>query len=644
MRIQLSIPILNSRSKLYEGSMFTVGRVEGNDIVIPESTVSSRHGRFVVRKDVLLFEDLNSRNGSLVERGQLRQVIAPEQPAVMEPGDRLLLGDLQNPIEICVDALEVVEQSASATVVASRSVVDNLPVLQQFKAPSHQNALFDLLRDCSDLQDPDDVFQRAAKTILDLFTQTSAVRLWMMDNEAEWREVSAYQRGDEQVLAPPSQTLLSRALDAKEVISYTPNPEEASKSVVGLRSIALVPLLTRGHSLGVIVVESPRGVYLRDTLDWLSILSTYLTATLVSAQRYRSLRKSEADLDSERENLSAEKAMSRPIVGNSPALLKVLSQLQRVARTQTSVLISGETGTGKELAARYVHAHSPRRTDAFIAVNCGAISEQLLSSELFGHVRGAFTGAESDRKGLFETADQGTIFLDEIGEISPAVQVQLLRVLQEQELNPVGSSKPIKVDVRVIAATNRDLKAEVSAGRFREDLFYRLSVFPVSLPPLRERTGDITLLADRFRESTCLRYDRWIPGFTKAALVALKQARWEGNVRQLEHEIERAVILTDDGDLIDLDALSIAETGTPQDQVMDGSVVPDDGALKTVISTFERAVIERRLERLGGNRSRTAESLEISRQALQMKLAKWKLSSSSTGDAAVRSDSDQESS
>ena len=309
--------------------------------------------------------------------------------------------------------------------------------------------------------------------------------------------------------------------------------------------------------------------------------------------------------------------------------------IKRVARTDTSVLICGETGTGKELAARFVHAQSPRRDRDFVAVNCGAISEQLLSSELFGHVKGAFTGAEKDRKGLFETADNGTIFLDEIGEISPTVQVQLLRVLQEQELNPVGSSTSIKINVRVIAATNRDLRAEVSAGRFREDLFYRLNVFPVSLPPLREREGDIVLLAERFRESTCLRYDRWIPGFTNDALAALRQAPWEGNIRQLEHEIERAVILTDDGDPIDLEALSISEGGMSAGESVDSAAVPVDGPLKAVMAVYEQAVIERRLERLGGNRSRTAESLHISRQALQTKLAKWKLESATADHDAV---------
>ena len=188
---------------------------------------------------------------------------------------------------------------------------------------------------------------------------------------------------------------------------------------------------------------------------------------------------------------------------------------------------------------------------------------------------------------MFETADNGTIFLDEIGEISPTVQVQLLRVLQEQELNPVGSSTSIKINVRVIAATNRDLRAEVSAGRFREDLFYRMNVFPVSLPPLREREGDIVLLAERFRESTCLRYDRWIPGFTNDALAALRQAPWEGNIRQLEHEIEEPLFSQMMGTRLP-EALSISEGGMSAGESVDSAAVPVDGPLKAAWQSMNR--------------------------------------------------------
>lgn len=627
MKIELMISSLSSKPLIFEGSMFTVGRVGGNDLVIPEAKISSRHGRFVARGDRLVFEDLNSRNGSLVERNAARQIISVDKPAFLQVGDRLLLGDLQNPVVIEVVSISTQSHAVVATVVGSRSVVAGLPTLDQLSASNIQADLFELLRTCSDHKSPDEVFMSAAETILSTFAQTSMVRLWMMTPDNDWHEVNAHGPDGGAEVSEPSRTILSRALNASEVIVYKPNPEDASKSVMGLRSVAVVPLLTRGESLGALVVESPRGIYTPEVLDWLSILSTYMTASLVSARRFRALRQSEKALDEQREQLSAEKALDRPIIGESQTLLRTLTQLKRVAKTDTSVLIAGETGTGKELAARYVHAHSKRRDKQFIAVNCGAISEQLLSSELFGHVKGAFTGAERARDGLFQTAHHGTIFLDEIGEISPTVQVQLLRVLQEREFHPVGSSLPIKVDVRIVAATNRDLRSEVDAGRFREDLFYRLSVFPVELPPLRERDGDVELLAERFRETTCSRYGRYISGFTQEALSALRGGEWKGNIRQLEHEVERAVILTDDGELIGIEALSMIIVQDGQASVDVAEFVPKDGPLKAVMGTYEKLVIDARLKDHGGNRSRTAESLEISRQALQAKLAKWKQTS-----------------
>lgn len=624
MKIELMIASLGSEPQIFEGSMFTVGRVGGNDLVIPEAKISSRHGRFVVRDEVLVFEDLNSRNGSLVEQEGRRQIISVDKPASLKVGARLLLGDLQNPVVIEVLSIETTAHSVSATVVGSRSVVADMPIIKQFSGPDKQEALFELLRTCSDHKTPDDVFMSAAQTILATFPQTSMVRLWMMTPDDDWHEVNAHGPDGGAEVSEPSRTLLSRAVRASEVIVYKPNPEDASKSVIGLRSVAVVPLLTRGESLGALVVESPRGIYTPDVLDWLSILSTYMTASLVSARRFRALRQSEKALDEQREQLSVERALDRPIIGESQALMRTLKQLQRVAKTETSVLVLGETGTGKELAARYVHAHSKRRDKHFVAVNCGAISEQLLSSELFGHVKGAFTGAERTREGLFQTAHLGTIFLDEIGEISPTVQVQLLRVIQEREFHPVGSSHPVKVDVRIVAATNRDLKSEVEAGRFRDDLFYRLSVFPVSLPPLREREGDIELLAERFRETTCSRYGRYISGFSQAALAALRCGQWKGNIRQLEHEIERAVILTDDGDLIGIDALSTSVVEQHESAANQPEAIPKSGPLKSLMTVYEKLLIEARLKGHGGNRSRTSESLDISRQALQAKLAKWK--------------------
>jgi len=237
------------------------------------------------------------------------------------------------------------------------------------------------------------------------------------------------------------------------------------------------------------------------------------------------------------------------IIGDSPGLRKVMQQIQLVAPTDAAVLISGESGTGKELVARAIHESSPRKGRALIKVNCGAIPENLFESEFFGHMRGAFTGAVRDKAGRFELADGGTLFLDEIGEISLAMQSKLLRVLQEQEIERVGDTRTRKINVRIIAATNRDLKKDVEAGRFRQDLFYRLVVFPLELPPLRERREDIAPLAAHFVRVAAKKMNRPMPRFTKAHAEQLTAHDWVGNIRELQNAVERAVILAQSGPL-----------------------------------------------------------------------------------------------
>jgi transcriptional regulator with GAF, ATPase, and Fis domain len=239
------------------------------------------------------------------------------------------------------------------------------------------------------------------------------------------------------------------------------------------------------------------------------------------------------------------------IVGNSPALLKVLGQVEQVASTDSTVLIFGETGTGKELIARAIHDRSPRKDRPLVKVNCAAISAGLVESELFGHVRGAFTGALTNRDGRFKLADGGTVFLDEVGELPPETQVKLLRVLQEQEFEPVGSSQPVRVDVRIIAASNRDLSALVSEGKFRSDLFYRLNVLPLCVPPLRERQGDLPLLAAFFLQKFALKFHKPLKQVSEEAMRWLADYHWPGNVRELQNVIERGVVLSQ-GDRLSL--------------------------------------------------------------------------------------------
>jgi DNA-binding NtrC family response regulator len=294
------------------------------------------------------------------------------------------------------------------------------------------------------------------------------------------------------------------------------------------------------------------------------------------------------------------------IIGRSAGMLTVYKQIAYASDSWAPVLITGESGTGKELIARAIHRHSRRASRPFVAVNCGALVETLLESELFGHVRGSFTGAVTDHKGVFEQAHGGSVFLDEIGDTTPALQVKLLRVLQEGEVRPVGSTRTVRVDARVIAATNVDLDRAVAEHRFRQDLYYRLSVIVIHLPPLRDRRGDIPLLIEQFLRASSIRSGRTV-AISPAAVSALVNYDWPGNVRELENTIERLVVFSrGEIDLGDLPAAVIAAPSL-REQLFDGLPTLDE---------LERRYLLHVLQQVGGNRSRAAETLGIDRRTL----------------------------
>lgn len=299
---------------------------------------------------------------------------------------------------------------------------------------------------------------------------------------------------------------------------------------------------------------------------------------------------------------------------HSPAMLRVLGLIARAAQSNAVVLIEGESGTGKELCARALHTHGPRASRAFVAQNCAAVPEALLESELFGHARGAFTGADRARPGLFEQADGGTLFLDEIGEASLAIQAKLLRVLQEREVRPVGATSARRIDVRLVSATNRDLRAETAAGRFRLDLYYRLCVFPIPLPPLRERREDIAPLARHFLARFAAYEQKPLAGFHAETLARMERYAWPGNVRQLENEVHRLVICAEPGDEIAPDALApwVVEEFTVQPGA--------DAPLRELIRQVETAIVQSRLREHGYRRTETARSLGMTRESLWKKL------------------------
>jgi two-component system response regulator AtoC len=315
------------------------------------------------------------------------------------------------------------------------------------------------------------------------------------------------------------------------------------------------------------------------------------------------------------------------MVARSPQMLDLFRTVRRIAEFKTTVIIDGESGTGKELVARALHRLSPRSSGPFIAVNCGAIPDTLLESELFGHRKGAFTDANRDRKGLFEEASGGTLFLDEIGELPLGLQVKLLRVLQEGEVRRLGDTQDVKVDVRVVAATARDLAAEVSRGSFREDLFYRLNVFALHLPPLRERREDIPLLVEHFLARMNARMGLAVTGTSAEAQRVLVDHKWPGNVRELENSIERAIVLCE-GEQIEVDALPerlrrVAPSATTP---LPGAEDDGDLSIKRASRRSEEALIRRALQKTQGNRTRAAELLEISHRALLYKIKEYSVS------------------
>lgn len=543
-------PRLTAISGRLKGSVFNIedlpvviGRETAATLCIADASVSRRHSQIEKEAEGLVIEDLDSLNGTFVND-------VPVKRRTLQHGDRVRIGDSQF-IFLTHDA----DMNSSSEVLFDDSQMITGSTLQ-FKS---NDALFVMARDLSALMKISTTInairglEKLQKTLLDLLfevvpAQRGVVLLTDAGAEGDQAVFSSVfgldrEQGQDASIRV-SRKITSWVLKHRESILITNQAEAdnfgSSESLMADRPAAVmcVPLIMLDRGLGVIYLDTtdPGTVFDQDHLQLVSAISAITAVAIENARHFEWLV-------SENQRLIADFNIEHNLVGESAPIRDVLQFISKVAPTDSTVLLSGESGTGKELAARAIHLNSKRADKTFMAVNCAALAESLLESELFGHEKGAFTGALMQKKGRLEIADGGTVFLDEIGELSPALQVKLLRVLQEREFERVGGTRAIKVDIRLVTATNRDLEESITKGTFRQDLYYRLNVVNLELPPLRERSADIPLLANYFAAKYAEKCNRRITGIAADAQARLLSYDWPGNVRELENAIERAVVL-----------------------------------------------------------------------------------------------------
>ncbi|WP_135075183.1 sigma-54 dependent transcriptional regulator [Terasakiella sp. SH-1] len=394
---------------------------------------------------------------------------------------------------------------------------------------------------------------------------------------------------------------------------------EAEDIITGINKAGIYQYITKPWQPDKLILTLQNAVQLFDLQRQNELLAIELKMTADSAKRI---------MDSRRQKLKDAYQDDNGIIRaqNSP-MDRVCDQIQQIAGYDVSVLLCGESGTGKELAARALHYNSLRWDKAFVVENCGALPDELLESELFGHKKGAFTGAVNDHTGLFERADGGTVFLDEIGEVSQAFQVKLLRVLQEGEIRPVGATRTRKIDVRVIAATNRDLEQEVREGRFRKDLYFRLAAMIIQLPPLHERRNDIPVLANYLLDQAMSNLGKKVSGISQEAMNCLKAYHWSGNVRELQNEVQRMLVMAREGEMLGAELLSprVLMSVEPEEQQEMSLLNSFDGTLKERIENIEVKILYETLVRHRWNKTKAAEELGLSRVGLRGKLERYGL-------------------
>jgi len=611
-----------------------VGRSPESALCLPDAHLSAAHARFEARDGGVAYVDRASTNGSVHMREGRRTALTATVPEVMlAVGDTLELGDPTQAVILRVAALPEPADDTPGQVIARRAIADVEAVTQRVAADTTRlSALFRHARTLARASDLDAVLEAAAALVFELLPRATHLGVALREASGQFPVAFSRQRSGGPCVNAISRTLVRRVVDERAGLLLTNAATELSstRSIVqaGLRSTLCVPLWTGDDVRGVLQVDNREsaGLFGAAELEALTVAAQHISLAAENARLVARLRHAEQRLEGENRFLKQREADATfsGIVGRSAGVEAVLRAVEKVRETRVPVLIQGETGTGKELVARALHYTSSRRERLFVAQNCSALAENLLESELFGHVKGAFTGADRDKKGLFELADGGTLFLDEVGEAPLSIQAKLLRVLQEGEIWPVGATKPRTVDVRVVSATHRDLERMVREGGFRQDLFYRLHVYPVRMPALRERREDIPLLARHFLDRYAREFGRAVTGFVPEAVERLAVYDWPGNVRELQNEVQRALITRTDGDLIQIDDLSPRLLG--RSAVSDSGDLPR-GPLKDMLDAVERLLLQRALREHHNNKTRAAEALGVTREGLHKKLARFGLHS-----------------
>jgi len=654
LRLQVKSGQAEGRSAETLEEPIRIGRSDDNELVVDEWHVSGVHASATLTDFGFLLRDHHSTNGTRVRRGD-KDVLDLSQLAgrelVLEDGDVVLLGDPDQAVEITV-ALE----DAGDTRIVSMRKVDEIPQAEEELVGSDRELLrrvYDAQKAIAAALDVDEALDAVAAQVFGFLGRATHVTAALrqdddLPGDGDDGDDGAGDRGRRGApryvpvgtrardgatpgdAIPVTRSVFRKVVEERAAVLAADAPrdvgETASLMAARIRSTIGVPLWRGDEILGVLQVDNrgSSGLFREPDLDVLAVLAGSASHAFERARLVRRLRVAEEQQRTENVYLKHREKAQRfeGIVGESAAMTRLLDQVRKVVDTRVTVLIEGETGTGKELVASAVHYWSRRRDSLFVAQNCAAMPENLLESELFGHKKGAFTGATEDKKGLFELADRGTLFLDEVGEMPLPLQAKLLRVLQEGEVRPVGSNVTRKVDTRIVAATNRDLEKEVREGRFREDLFYRLRVFPIQVPSLRERREDVPLLARHFLERYGREFGRTVGGFSQRAMELLQAYDWPGNVRELQNEVQRLVIQADEGGFVDPDDVSprVRKAGGLLDQVQ-----PKKGTLKEVMEQVEKTYLLRALDEHGNNKSATAKTLGITREGLHKKLKNYGL-------------------